>query len=55
MTEEITHEDVERATRKFLESGLIRKLPDEKVIYSIMVGERHGAYESIFEGGGYNV
>lgn len=49
----LTHSDIAKALQKFKEQGgLIKQLPDQKVLKGAMVGGKFGIYESVFENGG---
>jgi len=46
----ISHEDVQRALRKFQAGGgLIRTLPAQQAPARLLVGARHGLYEPVLE------
>lgn len=46
----ITEQDVQKALKKFVDKGgLIKKLPDEVVPKSVMVGSRWGMYEQVID------
>ena len=49
----LSHGDISKALQKFKEQGgLIKRLPDQKVLKGTLVGGKFGVYESVFDGGG---
>ncbi len=47
---QITEEEIQKAIYKFqMEGGLIRRLPDEVVLRSNVVGRKHGMFETFFD------
>jgi hypothetical protein len=49
----LSHADVSKALMKFKQSGgLIKRLPDQVVPKSVMVGGKFSVYETVLEGAG---
>jgi hypothetical protein len=50
---QLSHTDIAKALQKFKEQGgLIKRLPEQKVLKGAMVGGKFGIYESVFDNGG---
>jgi hypothetical protein len=48
----LSHADISKALQKFKEQGgLIKQLPEQRVLKGAMVGGKFGIYEAVFENG----